>query len=124
MEIQYRLRILFVVLLAPGCTAAPQAPPYDAQKAREILVLTLEAWRQGRVGTLAKHNPPLRFEDEDYRNGLRLIEYRLEESRRPAGPFDDVQVSLVLLDRRGNKVSKSVAYQIALEPDWAVLRNE
>jgi hypothetical protein len=124
MEIPYRLLILLVVLLAPSCTSAPQAPPYDAQKAREILILTLEAWRQGRAGTLAKHNPPLRFEDEDYRNGLRLIEYRLEELRRPARPFDDVQVSLVLLDRRGNKVSWSVAYQVSLEPDWAVLRNE
>jgi len=116
--------LLVGVLLAAGCWSKPALPPYNSQRAEEILVLALDAWKQGRVGALARRDPPVRFEDDDYRNGLRLTDYRLPQRRRPIQPFDDVQVTLLLRNRWGNKVEKAVVYQIMLTPDPAVLRND
>lgn len=116
--------LLFLALLASGCSTASQWPSYNSQKAEETLIQALEAWKQGRVATLAKRVPPLRFDDEDCRNGLRLTDYRLEPRELALRPFDDVQVVLFLRDRRGNQAEKQVSYQIALEPALAVLRSD
>ncbi|MBN2578744.1 MAG: hypothetical protein JXB10_07100 [Pirellulales bacterium] len=118
------LIVFFTVLLAAGCSSRPPAPPYDSKRAREILILVLDAWKENRVGTLARRTPPVRFEDEDCRNGLRLTDYRIAPDASFTGPFDDVTVTLLLLDRRGNKLETPAAYQIALQPRLSVLRND
>jgi hypothetical protein len=123
MEIPRR-SLFLVLLLVAGCSSASQPTTYDSKRAEETLVLALDAWKQGRVGSLAKRVPPLRFEDEDCRSGLRLTEYRLEPREQPLRPFDDVRVVLVLRDRRQNRLEKTVAYQVSLEPKPAVLRND
>jgi len=120
----YQLLLLLLHLLVAGCSSASQWPSYDSQKAEETLIQALEAWKQGRITTLAKRVPPIRFEDEDCRNGFRLTDYRLESRELPLRPFNDVQVVLFLRDRRGNRTEKRVAYQIALEPTLVVLRSD
>jgi hypothetical protein len=117
------LPIVLIVLLV-GCRYAPKLPPYDSQKAEETLKLALDAWKQGQVKKLAKCKPPIRFEDEDYRNGLRLLDYRLEPRESPVFRFNDIKVTLSLRGRQGNKIEKTVAYQVTLEPVLAVLRND
>jgi hypothetical protein len=124
MNMHRRLLPMLLILIMAGCRFAPQLPPYDSKKAEEILVLALDAWKQGRIVTLLKRNPPVRFEDEDQRNGLRLVEYRLEPRDTPVFQFNDIKVILSLRDRRGNKIEKNVVYQITLEPAPAVLRND
>lgn len=123
MEIHRRSLFLGLLLVA-GCASASRPLEYDSRQAEETLVLALDAWKQGRVGSLAKRVPPIRFEDEDCRCGLRLTEYRLEPRELPLRPFDDVRVVLVLRDRRQNRLEKTVTYQIALGPKPAVLRND
>ncbi len=122
----FRFRHLALALLLPatGCFRAPQSPPYDSQRAKQTLILTLEAWKAGRPAELAERDPPIRFEDEDCRNGLHLVEYRLDEGEPPPRPFEDVRATLVLRDGRGNTAEKHVAYQVALAPDLAVLRSD
>jgi hypothetical protein len=84
----------------------------------------LDSWKQNRAGELAKGNPPLRFEDEDYRAGFRLAEYRLEDGQLPQRPSADIQIKLSLIDPRGKPIEKTVNYQVALEPALAVLRSD
>ncbi|MCC6124083.1 MAG: hypothetical protein IT426_03915 [Pirellulales bacterium] len=115
---------MFAVLFAAGCSSSAPAPQYDSQKAKDVLFLALETWKQNRAGTLAKGNPPLRFEDEDNRAGFRLVEYRLEDAQQMLRPFADVRVKLSLLDPRGKLIEKTVTYQVALEPALSVLRND
>ena len=116
--------IVSLVLLACGCSCAPDQPPYDSQRAQETLIEVLDAWKQGLAADLGKRNPPIRFEDEDCRNAMTLAEYRLAKPETPLRPHDDVQVVLVLNDRQGRVVEKTVVYQVALAPDLAVLRND
>jgi hypothetical protein len=113
-----------LLLLAAGCSSGPPGPPYDSQQAEETLVLALDAWKQGHVGELARRRPPVRFEDEDYRNGLQLTGYRMDKGEGPLRPFADARVTLFLRDRRGNAVEKAVVYQVALGTHPAVLRND
>jgi hypothetical protein len=118
------LLLLFAISLAAGCSSSAPSPQYDSQKAGETLFRALDAWKQNSTGTLAKGNPPLRFEDEDQRAGYRLVEYRLENPQQILCPLADIRVKLSLLDPRGKPVEKTVAYQVVLEPTLAVLRND
>jgi hypothetical protein len=124
MKIHRKRFVLLTVLLAAGCSTKPTSPPYDAKQAQATLVLALDAWKQENTRELARRKPPIRFEDDDCRNGLRLTGYSIEKGKPSAGPFDDLQVTLSLLDRHGNKIEKSAAYQITLEPRLSVLRND
>jgi hypothetical protein len=119
-----RSLLILIALLPAGCSSSQSAPQYDSKNAEETLVQALDAWKNGQIGSLAKGNPPLRFEDEDYRDGCRLTGYRVEDGQSPLRPFADVRVSLSLVDRRGKAVEKTAVYQVSLEPGRAVLRND
>jgi hypothetical protein len=118
------LILLFAVALAAACSRSSPVPPYDSKKAQNALFLALDAWKQNCAGTLAKGTPPLRFEDEDYRAGSRLTEYRLEDGQLPIRPSVDVWVKLFLVDPLGKTFERRVTYQIGLEPALVVLRND
>ena len=116
--------LLMLFALAAGCSSAASPSAEHSAAAKQALVTALEAWKQGRAGTLSKGKPPVRFEDDDCRNGLRLLDYRLEQPERPIGSRDNVPVVLVLRDRRGQTSEKLVLYQVVLEPAVAVLRSD
>jgi hypothetical protein len=124
MKIIYKSRVLVLLVLMVGCRNSPPLPPYDNNKAEETLAIALDFWKQGHADMLAKRNPPIRFEDEDYRNGFRLVDYRVDKQDSPIFQFNDVKVLLIMQDRRANKIEKNVVYQIAIEPGLAVLRND
>ncbi len=115
---------LGLMLLALGCSARPAAPSYDSNLAEKILREALDAWQDGRAVARKKDPPPIRFEDEDYRNGLQLIQYRVELPSAAIRPFEDVAVALSLCDRQGMIIQKRITYQITLEPEAAVLRSD
>ena len=116
--------VLLILLAAAGCRSAPPLPPYDSKQAEETLVLALEAWKQGRVGDLARRKPPVRFVDEDYRNGMKLTDYRLVARESHLRAFEDAEVVLVLRNRQGKTVEETVTYQVTLTPRLAVIRSD
>lgn len=125
MKLVYSSSLLAILLLsAAGCPSPNPLSPYNSNQAEETLVLVLDAWKQGQAGALAKRKSPIRFEDEDYRNGSRLADYRIEKREMPLRPFNDVRVALSLRDRKGRKINKTVAYQIKTAPNLAVLRSD
>lgn len=115
---------LGLLLVTGACSSRPPLPPYDSKQAEHTLVATLDAWKQGQAYLLAQRVPPIRFEDEDYRSGLWLTDYRLSAPEIGVRAFVDVPVTLSLRDRQGKGFEKNVAYQIALEPRLAVLRSD
>lgn len=119
-----RCLLLGALVLAAGCSSGPPMPHYDSKQAEETLLAALDAWKAGQAGALGRRHPPVRFEDEDWRGGLQLADYRLKQPSGPVRAFEDVEVVLVLRDRRGATVEKTVAYQVALAPGLAVLRSD
>lgn len=115
---------LGLLLIVGSCSSRPPLPPYDSKQAEQTLVTALDAWKQGQAYLLAQRVPSIRFEDEDYRSGLWLADYRLSSPDAGIRAFVDVPVTLTLRDRQGNAVEKTVAYQVALEPHLAVLRSD
>lgn len=98
-----------------GLLSAPVEGPREEQ-ARIILLDTLDAWKEGRVDTLATLTPPRRFQDDDYSAGWQLTKYELIEPVPVIVPFRDVSVQLFLRDLQGKDVQKKATYQVGLDP--------
>ena len=124
MRDMFRITNLFVAsLLLFGCSNShPTASSFDSEKAKELLIASLDAWKQAKVPLLAKQKPPIRFVDEDYVHGMKLSEYRIVPSKTPIRPFEGVVVELSLVNRQGQTIKRQASYQVSLVPDAAVLR--
>lgn len=106
-----------------GNAVSPPQPAYDAQAARDTLTVALDAWKAGQVPDLHKRTPPVRFSDDDLTMGAALVSYTIGTEAK-FGPHQDVPVELTIRDRQGKSVTKQAIYQVALEPQRAVLRND
>jgi hypothetical protein len=90
----------------------------------QVLVDALDAWKDGKANSLAKHDPPIRFVDDDWAAGWQLADYEFDTPDVSIRPFADVQVNLTLQNRQGKTIEKTAAYQIALTPALSVLRSD
>ena len=120
---------ILVVLLAvtAGCSGGPGAAAdasFDSEKARTALLTALDAWKKGEAKSLAKRQPPIRFEDDDLLSGYRLSEYEIEEPDSPIKSHQDVEVILMMKDRQGKNVRREATYQVGLDPKLSVLRSD
>jgi hypothetical protein len=115
--------ILCSLLIAGGCSGASTSGDFDSQAARETLVETLDAWKEGRVAELSQADRPIHFVDDDQRQGARLVSYEIPSTRDSIRPFHDAAVSLALEGRNGKMRQKQVAYQVSLTPGRTVLRS-
>jgi hypothetical protein len=116
--------LLFIVM---GCSRSDQQASesaYDPEQARSTLTTVLEAWKKGETKSLTKRNPPIRFVDDDLLAGLRLADYEIEEPNLPLKVHQEVSVILSLRDARGNTVRREALYQVATNPNPAVLRSD
>ena len=84
----------------------------------------LDAWKHGEARSLARHNPPIRFEDEDFVAGLRLADYEIVEPDAPIQLHKNIPVILSLRDPRGRTIRRETNYQVATDPALAVLRSD
>lgn len=119
------IALLALVTCLAGCDwwKPPADSSYDGGRAKEVLVDALETWKQGKAGTLASRQPPVRFVDDDLVAGFALLEYRLVSPDQTIAPYDLVPV--VIKVKSGNQViERSTVYQVSLEPKIAVLRAE
>jgi hypothetical protein len=117
--------LLSVTVCCAGCDWWKPAPDpnYDGGRAKEVLLDVLETWKQGKAGTLASRNPPIRFVDDDYVDGGTLLEYRLAEPDQTIAPYESVPV-VIKVRTNGAVVERTTVYQVTLEPKIAVLRAE
>jgi hypothetical protein len=116
-----------VLAVAAGCSGGPGAATdasFDSEKARTALLTSLDAWKKGEAKSLAKRQPPIRFEDDDLLSGYRLSEYEIEEPDSPIKPHHDVEVILMMKDRQGKSVRREARYQVGLDPSLTVLRSD
>lgn len=124
-----RVAAAFALILAAGCGATDRSettapPPHDPELAKNTLQAALDAWKRGEAGALARRVPPIRFVDDDFVTGWRLVDYALEEPDMPIKPHADVAVILSLKDPRGKAVRRETRYQVTTSPRLAVLRSD
>ena len=122
-----RRTLLALLVIAAGCRGSGESAAetrYNPEQARSALIAALDAWKKGEARALPKRNPPIRFVDDDFVEGLRLADYEIEEPDGPTGPHTDVNVILSLRDAGGKVVRREARYQVATEPALAVLRND
>ncbi|AGA29082.1 hypothetical protein [Singulisphaera acidiphila] len=119
--------LLPLLIVATGCWEGGEpaaAIRYNPEQARTVLIATLDAWKKGEAKTLPKRNPPIRFVDDDFIDGLLLADYEIDEPDGPIGPHKDVNVILSLRDAYGKTIHREARYQVATEPALAVLRSD
>ncbi|HEY0981775.1 hypothetical protein [Schlesneria sp.] len=108
-----------------GCRdSARHLVEQDPELARQTLETVLQAWKDGKTGTLAKRNPPIRFVDDDLLAGNQLLGFELEDESIPIIPYQTVRVELELRTPQGEAVSKTVQYQVGIDPGLTVLRGD
>lgn len=92
--------------------------------ARSTLFTALEAWKKGEARALPERVPPISFVDNDYKAGMRLTNYAIQEPDRPIALDQDIPVTLSLRDARGKSIRRVATYHVAAEPSLAVQRSE
>ena len=123
MRVRFRVEVLTILLILFGCSTQTQNQIEDSARAK-YLVTALDAWREGKTRSLTTRNPPIRFADDDQVAGMELVDYELEDESAPIQPFQDVVVSLLLKDKRGETTQKDARYQVGVEPVLTVLRSD
>lgn len=112
----------------PGCdgskTAGGQYAP-TVDRARELVRTALDAWKRGAAAELARGSPPLRFVEPELGRNTSLAGYTiLEGQEQTVGPVVDVPVELTIRDRKKTSRTVRTFYQVATEPNLAVVRND
>lgn len=122
-----RVRIPFFALLAAlvvGCGRTSPPAPADPAAARDALRSALEAWRKGEApDSLKSHRPPVYVTDPEWRSGLRLAEYQVQDDA-PWGADLRCRVVLSLADGQGRTWPKAAVYAVGTSPAVTVSREE
>jgi hypothetical protein len=117
--------ILMALCLGPllGCSKGP-AGPADIDKAGPALRTALEAWKDGKTPQeLAGQSPSIVMNEDDWREGKRLLDYRMEE----AGALQGRQVvwwaQIKLEGKGGRPESRRAKYLIDTTPRLVIVRD-
>jgi hypothetical protein len=97
------------LLCLPGC--GKPVPQADLDWARERVQTALDAWKKGqRPEALKGLSPPVTFQDEEWKAGSQLLDYKLQDAFAETDRVPRCRVLLTLRDRKGKKVEKEVVY--------------
>ncbi|QDT56063.1 hypothetical protein Pan44_41130 [Caulifigura coniformis] len=121
-----RFLLITLCLITAGCrvSVTTTESAEDDRAARELLITALDSWKAGKVSSLRKRTPPVRFTDDDLRAGFRLASYELADPEAAVRPFQNTDVKLVLVRGSGPKIERLASYQVSLKPELTVLRSD
>lgn len=103
---------LLACLLLVGC----KSDPFSAEERAKVsgaLEQGLTAWKEGQPAKkwTTKTNPIL-FDDFEWKQGYRLVEFRVEELRKNAAGLPEARVHLSVISPRGSKSDRQAVYVI------------
>jgi hypothetical protein len=102
---------------APGCGDAGSASPTDASEARGALDRTLAAWQKGKAAdSLKGEQPPLEASDHQWKSGLHLVKYEVQNDRPPSATGQSFRVTLWLKDDRSKQTKVITQYDVTTSP--------
>jgi hypothetical protein len=114
---------VFVALLfLPGCRGG-LGPDSDRDVADKALRTALEAWQNGKSqADLEKGEPSIIMNEDDWRMGKRLVEFKMEESTL-SGRQVRCRVRLKLQDKDGKNAERNAIYIIDTTPRIVIVRD-
>jgi hypothetical protein len=115
---------LVLLLAAAGCFGGRPPEPADPDRAREVLRATLDAWQKGESGdSLQQRQPAIIVVDEEWRDGYRLLGYKLG-GELPMGGELRCRVALSLKNPRGRAVKKDAVFNVGTGSVLTVSRQD
>lgn len=108
------LLVPLICVLVSGCgNRGPRPLSEDERsKAEAVLRSALDAWKNGESYKKwsAKDSPVIVTVDDDWRNGLRLLDYKITKAERVEGQDAVFWAVLSLRDRNGRTIEKQATY--------------
>ena len=102
---------------APGCGDAGSASATVPSEARGALDRALTAWQKGKTAdSLKDEEPPLEAADHQWKSGLHLVKYEVENDRPPSATGQGFRVTLWLKDDRSKKTKVVTQYDVTTSP--------
>lgn len=108
--------LLLVGLAGCGWFSKRAATEQEVEESRVAIITALDAWKSGRLASLASQKPPIRFQDDDCVSGWQLVDYQFANPTEKIQRFANVKVQVELRDSQGKSVRKLVTYQVGLDP--------
>jgi hypothetical protein len=119
---KHALFVTLALCLLPGCGRGlyPDADPGTADTA---LQTALEAWKSGKAPEdLEKEQPAIIMNEDDWRLGKRLLEYKMEKGSL-SGRQVRCRVRIKLKDRDGKTIDRDAVYIIDTTPRIVIVRD-
>jgi hypothetical protein len=114
--------IWVALLFLPGCRGG-LGPDADRDVADKALRTAMEAWQNGKPqDDLEKEQPAIIMNEDDWRMGKRLIEFKIEECTL-SGRQVRCRVRLKLQDKDGKKAERNAVYVIDTTPRIVIVRD-
>lgn len=110
------------VCLPQGCQRGldKDADPDEGGKALQI---ALEAWKNGQPNEeLEKRTPPILMNEDDWRAGKSLLDYKVEETSL-VGRQVRARVRIALRDKNGKVQEQSATYIVDTTPRIVIVRD-
>lgn len=95
-----------------GC--GQSAPSEQLESARAAVQTALSAWKKGdRADSLRSLSPPIEFAEDNWKIGLRLLDYQVTSVESSPEQIARCAVTLSIKDKRGKVSEREVVYMIA-----------
>jgi hypothetical protein len=114
--------IWVALLFLPGCGGS-LGPDSDRDVADKALRTALEAWQNGKSqDSLEKEKPSIIMNEDDWRTGKRLIEFKIDECKM-SGRQVRCRVWLKLQEKDGKNAERNAVYIIDTTPRIVIVRD-
>jgi hypothetical protein len=114
---------MLILSLTSGCGDNGAAGTTDTNQARNALDRALSAWRDGKTAdALKSEEPPLEASDHQWKNGLHLVKYEVQQDPLPSGSGQSFRVTLWLKDDHSKQTKVITQYDVATTSPIRVAR--
>lgn len=118
------LLTLLMLVAGSGCSGESTSDVVRPDLAKETLIQTLSAWKDGKtVDSLKSQSPSIVVQDMDWSAGKQLKEFSLQGGGKALGANLSVEVELTLQDADGRTSTSKVWYLVGTDPALTVFRD-
>jgi hypothetical protein len=115
--------VALALCLLQGCGEAVTENA-DAEQAGPALRTALEAWKSGKSeGELRNQKPPIIMNEDDWRSGKRLVDFKMDPAGALFGRQVRWRVQIKLQEPSGKTVDRQATYIIDTAPRLVIVRD-
>jgi hypothetical protein len=118
---------LCAMTLMSGCGSSTTGATKtaDPNQATQVLKDVLDDWKKGEPHDAPmRRSPSISVADEDWLQGAKLVDYKLESGDKILGRSLSCPVTLSLRLKSGKDTSKKVFYLVNTDPSLSVIRQD